>query len=42
MAEATLAHRVIMRPDAEIQGRTAKDVIARAVQAVPVPRTLLR
>jgi MoxR-like ATPase len=42
MAEATLAHRVIMRPDAEIQGRTAKDVIARAIQAVPVPRTLLR
>jgi MoxR-like ATPase len=42
MAQATLAHRVILRPDAEIQGRTAADVIARALQAVPVPRTLVR
>ncbi len=42
MAQSTLAHRVILRPDAEIQGRTAADVIARALQAVPVPRTLLR
>ena len=42
MAQATLAHRVILRPDAEIQGRTPADVIARALQAVPVPRTLVR
>jgi MoxR-like ATPase len=42
MAQATLAHRIILRPDAEIQGRTAQDVVARALQAVPVPRTLLR
>jgi MoxR-like ATPase len=42
MALATLAHRVILRPDAEIQGRTAADVITRAVQAVPVPRAVLR
>jgi MoxR-like ATPase len=42
MAQATLAHRVLLRPDAEIQGRTAQDVVARALQAVPVPRTLLR
>ena len=42
MAQSTLAHRVILRPDAEIQGRTAHDVIARTLQAVPVPRTLLR
>jgi MoxR-like ATPase len=42
MAQSTLAHRIILRPDAEIQGRTASDVIARALQAVPVPRTLLR
>jgi MoxR-like ATPase len=41
MARPTLAHRVILRPDAEIQGRTAPDVIARALQGVPVPRTLL-
>ncbi|HET9077734.1 MAG TPA: MoxR family ATPase [Acidimicrobiales bacterium] len=42
MAQSTLAHRVILRPDAEIQGRTSSDVVARALQAVPVPRTLVR
>ncbi len=42
MAQATLAHRVILRPDAEVQGRTAEEVVARALQAVPVPRTLMR
>ena len=42
MTQVTLAHRVILRPDAEIQGRTPGDVIARALQAVPVPRTLVR
>jgi MoxR-like ATPase len=42
MARYTLAHRVILRPDAEIQGRTAEDVIVRALQGVPVPRTLVR
>lgn len=42
MAQPTLAHRIILRPDAEIQGRTAADVVARTLQAVPVPRTLLR
>jgi MoxR-like ATPase len=42
VAQATLAHRVILKPEAEVQGRTANDVIARAVQAVPVPRTLVR
>jgi MoxR-like ATPase len=42
LALPTLAHRVIMRPDAEVQGRTPHDVIARTLQAVPVPRTMLR
>ncbi|HET6873132.1 MAG TPA: MoxR family ATPase, partial [Acidimicrobiales bacterium] len=42
MAEATLAHRIILRPDAEVQGRTASDVVGRALQSVPVPRTLVR
>jgi MoxR-like ATPase len=41
MAQATLAHRVMLRPDAEIQGRTSQDVVARALQAVPAPRTLV-
>ena len=42
MAQATLAHRMILRPEAEIQGRTPADVVARALQSVPVPRTLVR
>ncbi len=42
MALATLSHRVVLRPDAEIQGRTAAEVITRAVQTVPVPRAVLR
>ena len=42
MAQSTLAHRIILRPDAEVQGRTAAEVVARALQAVPVPRTLAR
>jgi len=42
MAQSTLAHRILLRPDAEIQGRTTEEVVARALQAVPVPRTLVR
>jgi len=42
MASSTLAHRVVLRPDAEMQGRTSAEVIARAVQAVPVPRAVVR
>jgi MoxR-like ATPase len=40
MAPAVLAHRVILQPDAELQGRTGVELIARAVQSVPVPRTI--
>jgi MoxR-like ATPase len=42
MAQSTLAHRIILRPDAEVQGRTAAELVARSLQAVPVPRTLVR
>jgi len=42
MALPTLTHRVVLRPDAEIQGRTPAEVVSRAVQAVPVPRAVLR
>jgi MoxR-like ATPase len=42
VALPTLAHRVVLRADAEIQGRTAAEVVTRAVQAVPVPRAVLR
>jgi MoxR-like ATPase len=40
MAPAVLAHRVILQPDAELQGRTGAELIARAVQSVPVPRSV--
>ena len=38
MAPVVLAHRVILQPDAELQGRTGAELIARALQSVPVPR----
>jgi MoxR-like ATPase len=39
MAPVVLAHRVILQPDAELQGRTGAELITRAVQSVQVPRT---
>ena len=42
MAQSTLAHRIIIRPDAEVQGRTAAELVVRTLQSVPVPRTLAR
>ncbi len=39
MAPVVLAHRVILQPDAELQGRTSGELISRAAQSVPVPRT---
>jgi MoxR-like ATPase len=42
LAEPTLAHRIILHPDAEVQGRTSAEVVARTLEAVPVPRTLVR
>lgn len=42
LAQPTLAHRVILRPDAEVRGRTAEEVVERALDAVPVPRMVLR
>jgi MoxR-like ATPase len=42
LAQPTFAHRIILKPDAEVQGRSAADVVARALQSVPVPRTLVR
>ncbi len=40
MAPFVLAHRVILQPDAELQGRTGTELVARAVQSVPVPRVV--
>jgi MoxR-like ATPase len=42
LAMPTLAHRIILRSEAEIQGRTAADVVSRAMQVVQVPRTVIR
>jgi MoxR-like ATPase len=40
MAPVVLAHRLILQPDAELQGRTGAELITRALQTVPVPRGL--
>ena len=40
MAPIVLAHRLILQPDAELQGRTGTELVMRAVQAVPVPRAI--
>ncbi len=40
MAPAVLAHRVILQPDAELQGHTGSELITRALQSVPVPRSV--
>jgi MoxR-like ATPase len=40
IAAVVLSHRVILQPDAELQGRTGAELIARAVHSVPVPRAL--
>jgi MoxR-like ATPase len=40
MAPVVLAHRVILQSDAELQGRTGAEVIMRAIQSVPVPRSV--
>jgi MoxR-like ATPase len=40
VAPAVLAHRLILQPEAELQGHSAVELVARAVQTVPVPRTV--
>jgi MoxR-like ATPase len=40
MAVPVLAHRVILQPDAELQGRTGAELITRTLQSVPVPRSV--
>ena len=42
MAQPTLTHRIILRPDAEVHGRTSEEVVSRALESVPVPRMVLR
>ena len=38
MAPATWRHRIILRPEAEVEGQRPDDVIASVIAAVPVPR----
>jgi len=42
MAPLVFGHRMLLHPEAELQGRTTGDVIARALQSVPVPRAVSR
>lgn len=42
LAPATLSHRIILRPDAEVHGRTTEEVVAKALEGVPVPRMVVR
>lgn len=37
-ARPVLCHRLLLRPEAELQGRSAADVVDRALEQVPVPR----
>jgi MoxR-like ATPase len=41
LAPVVLSHRVILQPDAELQGRTGVELIARAVHSVAVPRAMV-
>jgi MoxR-like ATPase len=38
LAHATLAHRVALRPEAELEGVTTESVLATVLASVPVPR----
>jgi MoxR-like ATPase len=40
LAPVVLAHRVILQPEVELQGRTGAELITRAVQSVPVPHAV--
>ena len=39
VAPSVLAHRIIVRPEAELDGTSADDVIARVLTSVPAPET---
>jgi MoxR-like ATPase len=41
-AAAVLCHRILLHPEAELRGRTAADVVEKALQTVPVPRHVAR
>jgi MoxR-like ATPase len=42
MAPAVLRHRMLVRPEVELQGRTADDLLEGVLAAVPVPQQRVR
>ena len=42
MAPAVLRHRMLLRPEIELQGRTADDLLQTILAAVPVPQQRVR
>ena len=38
LAEPVLGHRLVLRPEFEIEGLTIPELIGRVLEAVPVPR----
>jgi MoxR-like ATPase len=42
MAPSVLGHRMLLRPEAELQGRTAEDLLDGVLGSVPVPQQRLR
>ena len=39
LAESVLAHRIILRPNAEMQGQSAARILASLMEREPVPQT---
>jgi MoxR-like ATPase len=39
LAPSVLTHRIMLTPEAELQGLTALDLVSRAISTVPVPRS---
>jgi MoxR-like ATPase len=40
VAEPVLAHRIILTPEAELQGRTASQVVREIIESQPVPQSV--
>jgi MoxR-like ATPase len=38
MAPAALRHRLVLRPEAELEGATADDLVRELLESVEVPR----
>jgi len=40
VAHATLAHRIIVKPDEWLRGTSAFDIVSRCLESVPAPRAV--